>query len=190
MPSPPPTPTKQTNGCLPGSGADTITLPAGSTQLLTVGPLQLFRADRTAGHQLRDRHRRQRQHHRARSSKRPQFRILAVDSAGDLILQETTVTGRRIAVRVRQPAAAAIFNRGTSTLTNSTVSGNSASFDLFGVGSGGGVSNYGTLTLSNSTVSGNSAADIGGGMRQFLLGTLTLTNSTVSGNSAAGSGGA
>ena len=40
-------------------------------------------------------------------------------------------------------------NSGTATLTNSTVSGNSA-YD------GGGVYNSGTLTLTNSTVSGNS----------------------------------
>ena len=55
------------------------------------------------------------------------------------------------------------------TLTNSTVSGNSA-----GQYSAGGVSNYaGMATLTNSTVSGNSAADRGGGV--FNNGTLTLT---------------
>ena len=43
-------------------------------------------------------------------------------------------------------------NCGTLTLTNSTVSGNSAT--VFG----GGIFNDGTLTLTNSTVSGNNAA--------------------------------
>ena len=55
------------------------------------------------------------------------------------------------------------------TLTNSTVSGNSAGQY------GGGVSNAGTVTLTNSTVSGNSA----GGRRRSTR-HLTLTNSTVS----------
>ena len=48
---------------------------------------------------------------------------------------------------------------GTATLTNCTVSGNSAG-QL-----GGGLSNYdGTATLTNCTVSGNSANDRGGGL--------------------------
>ena len=49
-------------------------------------------------------------------------------------------------------------DRGTATLTNCTVSGNSAST----AGSGGGVfSWYATTTLTNCTVSGNSAASRG-----------------------------
>ena len=46
-----------------------------------------------------------------------------------------------------------IYNEGTLTLTNSTVSDNIALFD-----GGGGIDNLGTLTLTNSTVSGNSAS--------------------------------
>ena len=53
-----------------------------------------------------------------------------------------------------------IVNRGTLTLTNSTVSGNSAG----SLGSGGGIFSFGTLTLTNSTVSGNSAGIHGGGI--------------------------
>jgi CSLREA domain-containing protein len=75
-----------------------------------------------------------------------------------------------------------IFNVGTLTLTNSTVSNNAAD-------SGGGIFNQtGTLTLTNSTVSNNSAANSGGGIFN-QTGTLTLTNSTVSGNSASFDGG-
>jgi CSLREA domain-containing protein len=77
-----------------------------------------------------------------------------------------------------------ISNGGTLTLTNSTVSGNSAAF-------GGGISNSGTLTLTNSTVSGNNAGEEGGigaaeggGILNFSGGTVILTNSTVSGNKA------
>ena len=70
---------------------------------------------------------------------------------------------------------------GTVTLTNSTVSGNSA-YDE------GGVRNDGTLTLTDSTVSGNSANRLGGGVAN-RVGTVILTNSTVSGNSAGSQGG-
>ncbi|MFP4055039.1 MAG: choice-of-anchor Q domain-containing protein, partial [Phycisphaerae bacterium] len=70
---------------------------------------------------------------------------------------------------------------GTVTLSNVTVSANSATGEH---SSGGGIYNFfGTMTLSNVTVSGNSAAD-GGGI--YNHGTMTLSNVTVSGNSATG----
>src|SRR5262249_13112577 len=72
-------------------------------------------------------------------------------------------------------AGGGLLNRGTVTLTNCTVSGNSAG------GGGGGLLNLGTATLTNCTVSGNSASFGGGGV--YNAGTLTLTNCTVSGNS-------
>jgi PKD repeat protein len=73
-----------------------------------------------------------------------------------------------------------ILNYGTLTLTNCTVSGNSAT--NFG---GGGIGNYfgDTLTLINCTLSGNSGGAIDNS------GTLTLTNCTLSGNSATAGGG-
>jgi hypothetical protein len=64
-----------------------------------------------------------------------------------------------------------IYNTGTLTVSNSTLSGNF----------GGGIYNGGTLTVSQSTLSGNS----GGGIYNFL-GTLTVSNSTLSSNSAGG----
>src|SRR5208337_2664785 len=67
----------------------------------------------------------------------------------------------------------------TVTLTNDTLSGNSAT-------DGGGIYNYGTVTLTNDTLSGNSATD-GGGI--YNDGTVTLTNVTISGNSATYGGG-
>ncbi|NEP15235.1 MAG: hypothetical protein F6K14_34715 [Symploca sp. SIO2C1] len=85
-----------------------------------------------------------------------------------------------------------IFNLGTLTLNNSTVSGNTA-------GSGGGIFNYGdaanaaTVILNKSTVSGNTADDDGGGI--FNYGdaanavTITLSNSTISDNEAIEGGG-
>jgi hypothetical protein len=71
-----------------------------------------------------------------------------------------------------------IHNLGTLTLTNSTVSGNTA------LQVGGGIDSFRTLTLTNSTVSGNTALLSGGGI--YNLGTLTLTSTTVSGNSGTG----
>ena len=71
-----------------------------------------------------------------------------------------------------------IVNAGTLTVTNSTISGNSASGgQLYG----GGIYNNGTLTVTNSTVSGNfvSGGPSGG---IFNYSTLTLTNSIVDGN--------
>jgi predicted outer membrane repeat protein len=73
--------------------------------------------------------------------------------------------------------------RGSITLTNSTVTGNST--DLYG----GGIllAQGGTLTLLNSTVAGNHAKLSGGGIA--TAGRLVLTNSTISGNSADEDGG-
>ncbi len=98
-----------------------------------------------------------------------------------------------------------ISNYGTLTLTNSTVSHNTASGGSYAQqngysgsgGNGGGIVNGGTLTLTNSIVSYNIAAagigatndnsnagGIGGGISNY--GTLTLTNSIVSHNTAFG----
>ena len=107
----------------------------------------------------------------------PIFGIFAVSPSGTLSLVDITVSGGNARF------GGGIYNRfGTTTLTNSTVSGNDAS------SAGGGIySYYGTTTLTNSTVSGNDAGD-GGGISNFD-GTTTLTNSTVSGNSAYRGGG-
>jgi parallel beta helix pectate lyase-like protein len=79
--------------------------------------------------------------------------------------------------------SSSLYNPGTLTLINSTVSGNRTD------GSGGGIYNAptGTLTLISSTVSGN-LADAGGGISNDG-GTLTLINSTISDNMAQRPGG-
>jgi hypothetical protein len=72
------------------------------------------------------------------------------------------------------------------TLTNCTISGNSAS------GSGGGLFNYGTLTGNNCTISGNTASGSGGGLfNDNIFGTAlaTLANCTITGNTANQGGG-
>jgi len=121
--------------------------------------------------------------------------------------QEVTTPGARYGGR-----GGGIHNGlvGTMTLTNSTVSGNTAvwggGIDNDGVMTmtnsmvsenraaewrstqGGGITNYGTLTVTNSAVLGNTSQDDrAGGIES--TGTLTLTNSTVSENSARLGGG-
>jgi hypothetical protein len=73
----------------------------------------------------------------------------------------------------------------TLTITNSTLSGNTAGSVGNPSVEGGGIFNSGTLTIVNSTVSGNTAGGIsGGGGGMFNGGTLTIVNSTVSDNTA------
>ncbi|WP_049935800.1 Calx-beta domain-containing protein, partial [Microcystis aeruginosa] len=88
-------------------------------------------------------------------------------NSGILTLTNSTITGNTA------DAGGGIYNYGTSTLTNSTITGNT----------GGGIYNSGILTLTNSTITGNTA-DGGGGI--YNGGTLTLTNSTITGNTGGG----
>jgi hypothetical protein len=74
---------------------------------------------------------------------------------------------------------------GYVSVSNSTISGNSAFY------SGGGISSgFSGLTIVNSTISGNATGDpdygYGGGI---AASSVTITNSTISGNSASYSGG-
>ena len=96
-----------------------------------------------------------------------------IQNFGTLTLTNSTVSGN-----TANDNGGGIFSAGgTLTITNSTVSGNS--------GEGGGIHNGGgTLTITNSTVSDNIAGDKGGGIRND--GTLTITNSTVSDNNDGG----
>ncbi len=192
--------------CPAGSGADTITLPAGSTQPLTspIGFLAGYSGLPVVdskiiiegnGSTI------------ARDRAAPEFRILAIRSTGDLTLRDTAVTGGLVSGGtgggVRNDGILAlinstvsgnsvgdygsgggIYNLGTVTLTDSTVSGNVARFQ----GYGGGIQNPGTVILDGSTISGNSAGFGGAGVRSS--GTITLTRTTVYGNSAGFAGGA
>ncbi len=97
------------------------------------------------------------------------FRILHVAGGGDLAIDQLTIRGGDTG----GASGGGIFNLGTLTLTNSTVSNNSA---LGSNAQGGGIWNGGLGTVNNSTVSGNSA-NIGGGL--FNNGGLVLNNSTV-----------
>ncbi len=77
---------------------------------------------------------------------------------------------------------------GATTVVDSTISGNTASF------AGAGMFFYqtgGTVTISRSTISGNTAANEGGGLFFYsAAGTTTISDSTISGNTAtSGDGG-
>jgi hypothetical protein len=159
--------------CDPGSGADTLVLPAGGTLTLTAadndtptyGPtgLPLITSTITIvgqGGTIE------------RAGGSPSFRLLAVEGlAGNLTVQDLTLRGG-----VTSGSGGGVFNVGNLTMTNSTLSGNSAGFF------GGGVYNAGSLTLANSTLTGNAATSNGGGI--INVGSLTLANTLISGNLA------
>ena len=81
-----------------------------------------------------------------------------------------------------------ILNRGTLTITNSTLRGNTVGGRPSGLG---GIANFGRVTITNRTLSRNNADafGIGGGGGIYNAGTLTINNGTVSGNSAQKGGG-
>ena len=101
-------------------------------------------------------------------------RVLDVRGGAKLTLNNLTVANGNGA------SGGGIYNNGTLTVANSTLSGNSAPSVS---NSGGGIlNNNGTLTVTNSTLSGNSANYAGGGILN-MGGMVTVTNSTLSGNS-------
>ncbi len=108
-----------------------------------------------------------------------QSRVFQVDQGVTASISGLTITGGGNA-----SAGGGLFNLGTTTLTDCTVRGNSASYGGGGASTGGG-----TLTLTNCTVSGNSAGHLGGGVYTDTGGTATLINCTISNNSAGSEGG-
>ena len=100
-------------------------------------------------------------------------RVLRIASGNNVVISDVTV-------RHGKAGSGGIYNEGTLSLNNTTVSANSS----------GGILNYSNanLSLTNSTVSGNSGFQ-GSGIINYGGGTLTMTNSTVSGNTSSISGG-
>jgi CSLREA domain-containing protein len=78
-----------------------------------------------------------------------------------------------------------IYNGGTLIVNTSTISGNTTSFS-----DGAGILNFrGNVTVTNSTFAGNFAYEDGAGAIVNLHGNVTVTNSTISGNQGFGAGG-
>ena len=108
--------------------------------------------------------------------------VLATDLSHGTLLDGLTITGGR-ATEYTYPnndpegSGGGIHNSGTLTVTNSTLSGNSASY-------GGGIHNSGMLTVTNATLSENSASYGGGIHNSGNSSTATLNNMIVAGNGA------
>ncbi len=133
-------------------------------------------------------------------------RVFQIDGGVTASISGLTITGGKITGFV---SGGGLANYGTATLTNCTISGNSAGFRGGGMYNSGGTatlddctvsgnsarieggisSRLATTMLTNCNVSGNSASASGGGIGTVGVGTITLTNCTVSGNSAGSSGG-
>ena len=113
------------------------------------------------------------------------FRLIRVNNAGNLTLNDATITGGT--------AFGGILNRGMLTVNNSIISGN-GSTNL----NGGGISNRAaganaTTIINNSTIANNTtygAYTFGAGIANYSIGagnaTLTINNSTISGNEIEG----
>jgi len=110
------------------------------------------------------------------------FSIFSINTGGDLTISGVTVSGANNNVST---VGGAFYNDGNLTITNSTLSSNTATRD------GGGIYNGGTLTVTNSTLSGNTASNKGGGIYNFNA-TLAIANTIIanstSGGDYAGSG--
>jgi hypothetical protein len=85
-----------------------------------------------------------------------------------------------------------LVGRGTLTMTDSTISNNSASFGGgVNIGDSGAVTMKGTSTISGNTATASSVYGIvigGGGVCVFLDGTFTMESGTISGNKATAGG--
>jgi hypothetical protein len=95
-----------------------------------------------------------------------------------------TVSNSTLSYNTANNNGGGIANDGTLTVSGSTLSNNSVPQPGY---EGGGISNFGTLTVSNSTLSGNSVYDYGGGI--YNAGKATVSGSSLSGNSAYDGGG-
>ena len=135
------------------------------------------------------------------------FRLFFVDTTGVLTLENLRLRNGCASFEDFTGAGGAIFNRGSVTLLESTISANTARSSGGGIhndgtleliqstvrdnlvteGAGGGIVNTGMFTSKQSTVSGNTTPGAGGAM--YNPGEVTMGNSTISGNQADGTGG-
>jgi len=160
--------------CVAGSGADVIQLPAASTHTVTNKFTNYFGA--TGLPTITSEITIEGNGGKIAGKKGASFRLIAVESSGDLTLSNVTVSGGS------QNHGGAIFNYGTLTINDSTITGSKANL-------GGGVFNgaAAVLNIDGSTVSKNTAG-YGGGVYDYS-GAVSITNSTITGNKAIVDGG-
>ncbi|MBN1121924.1 MAG: hypothetical protein JXJ17_12655, partial [Anaerolineae bacterium] len=123
-------------------------------------------------------------HTLTRDGSAPNFRFLYVDAAGDLTLNNVTISNGRSNVD-----GGAIYNNGGAlTISRSTLDGNYTGDD------GGAIyNNGGTVTIEYSTISNNEAptsAGFSGALDNRVGGMMTISYSILSGNRAGNGGGA
>jgi CSLREA domain-containing protein len=161
------------DACVAGSGADTITVPAG-TYNLTIGDLDLINvtingtgASSTIIKQTN-----------------PNFRVIEV--LGTVNISRVTIQDGRAADSNIVPThlhGSGLHNHGTVTLTNVTFTGNTvANLDPVNPtsGRGGAIWNAGSMTLINVTIANNTAAMSGagiGGNAPTIINTIVANNS-------------
>ncbi len=97
-----------------------------------------------------------------------------VRNAENLTMSNMTVSGNTAG---RRGGGIGVTVDGTLNLSNSTVSGNTATLSQ-----GGGVIVYGTATLNNVTIENNSAGTSGGGLTSQTGSNVTVNNSTIRNN--------
>lgn len=126
----------------------------------------------------------------------PVFRLLVVSASGDLTVNRVTLSNGE------SNNGGGVFNYGSVTIRNSTISGNGGSGAAnsgflhiqdsvisenrggyshdgqYDIGVGGGVANFGTMYIDNSVFSRNVAAWAGGGLHNNTDGSVTITSSS------------
>lgn len=182
------------NGCVDGSGADTIDLQTGVVLSAPLPPITTEITLNGNGYAI---------------DGDDNFRVLQVDASGDLTLNESVITGGDA------DEGAGVLNAGVLTVNNSvfvdnhatgyfkvgggignlaggTVVVNQSSFTGNSAGGGGGIGNSGTMQVFNSIftfnwASGEFNGNGGGGISN--KGVLTVDGSSLHGNSGYGGGG-
>lgn len=140
-----------------------------------------------------------------RDATAPNFRLIHVALGAELEVNDITLSGG-----VADPGGpfgsffpgadgGAIYNNGTLTVNNSTITGNTARDDGGAINSYGNITNGAIVTINNSTLSGNTASGNGGALSNTSFtspappapnsAVMIINNSTITGNNANVGGG-
>ncbi|WP_238548950.1 DUF4347 domain-containing protein [Acaryochloris marina] len=132
----------------------------------------------------------------ARDTTAPDFRLIHVALGAELEVNDITLTGGIANSGGQGDDGGAIHNRGTLTVNNSIITGNTAADDGGAISSFNTTANAVTVTINNSTISGNTAMGNGGALSNTSFTgagpnstVMTVNNSTITGNNANVGGG-